>query len=148
MRSLFVATLLFFVALPLASVSAQHRSVASACSCGCGAPIPAPMPVAAPCNTCNTCSSCETTNACGMGAYGAGACGGYGTCGGGLCANPALFYQTLYAEFYARNPWYLEHKARESAARRARLYGSDPEAAGKPPVQPAPNKIAEPVKAP
>ncbi len=52
MRSLLVAGLLFFVALPLASVSAQHRtsSVASGCSCGCGAPIPAPAPVAAPCS--------------------------------------------------------------------------------------------------
>lgn len=142
MRSLFVATLLFFVALPLASVSAQHRSVASGCSCGCGAPVPSPMPVAAPCNTCNTCNPCETTNACGVGAY-----GGCGSCGGGLCANPALFYETLYAEFYARNPWYLEHKARESAARRARLYGIDPEAAAKPGAKPAPNKVAEPVKA-
>lgn len=171
MRSSFVATLLFFVALPLASVFAQHhhhhhRSTSS--TCGCGAPVPAApacntcnAPAPAPCATCNTapapCAACATCNACNVG----GACGGVGgcgSCGGGLCSNPALFYETLYAEFYARNSWYLEHKQRESAARRARLYGQDPDAATPPVKSPGPitapaskpavNKVAEPVQAP
>ena len=158
MRSLFVATMLFFAALPLASVTAQQPYYPSATSsCGCGSPAPVPAPTAcsscqtpSPCATCNTCNSCGTATTC-------GACGGgCGSCGGSLCSNPALFYETLYAEFYARNPWYLEHKQREAAARRARLFGQDPDAATPPPkspgpikaAKPAPNKVAEPVKAP
>ncbi len=158
MRSSFVAACMVLVALPLASVSAQHVHHPSvSTSCGCGAPVPAapacgtcsvPTPCAT-CNTCNTCNSCGAVDACG---------GGCGSCGRGLCSNPALFYETLYAEFYARNPWYLEHKQRESAARRARLYGQDPDAATPPPKSPGPikaqaakpaaNKVAEPVNAP
>lgn len=159
MRSLFVATMLLFVALPLASVSAQPAYYPSATTnCGCG--TPAPVPVAPACSTCQTPNPCTACNTCGTGTYNAcgsgDACGGCGSCGGGLCSNPALFYQTLYAEFYARNSWYLEHKQRESAARRARLYGQDPDSATPPVKSPGPinapkptaKKVAEPVKAP
>lgn len=134
MRSSFVAALLFFVALPLASVSAQHHHH-SGSACGCGAPAPAPVPCTTcdPCNTCNPCDTCGT-DACGC-----------STCGS-LCNNPALFYEVLYSEFYARNAWYVEYRARESAARRARLYGQDPDAATPPPYSPGPIKApAKPV---
>lgn len=155
MRSSFVAALLFFVTLPLVNVSAQQAYVdpAVGTGCGCGTAVS----VATPCATCEPCNTCNTRNTCDT-------CGTVDGCGcsscGSLCDNPALFYEVLYAEFYARNPWYLEHRARESAARRARLYGQYPDAATPPPYSPGPikapkssakpagNTVKEPIKPP
>ncbi len=151
MRASLVAAFLFFAALPLASVSARHPHSSK---CGCGAAVPAPVahsscsacsacspcqatPVVDPCSTCGVSTGCGT--ACGTG-LSCGGCGGGCGCGGGLCSNPAAFYEALYAEFYARNPWYLEAKAREAAERRARLY-PQPD----PAVAPAPAKAVKPV---
>lgn len=172
MRSSIVAALLFFVALPLASVSAGHRLHGSSHSHGAkhGANSSgvSSCETCDTCNTCNTCDSCNTCSTCNScnscDSCGVDACG-CSSCGGSLCSNPELFYQVLYSEFYARNAWYVEYRARESAARRARLYGQDPDAAVQPqqqvqntkktPAKPAAPKqavkapkVAEPNKAP
>jgi hypothetical protein len=85
------------------SAHSGHRAPAVACPCGCVAIAPVAVPV------------CDT---CGPGINAGGPCGPYS----GLCSNYAEFYRVLYAEFYARNPWYLEQKAKELAERRARLH--------------------------
>lgn len=76
---------------------------AAACACDCMAPAPVATPVCVDCGPCMD------------------ACGACGSCSN-LCSNWPEFYRQLYAEFYARNPWYLEQKAKELAERRARLH--------------------------
>ncbi len=127
MRSLCIAMFSFFMALPALTASAQQPVVvSSAGGCGCGVVAPVVAPA---CGTCNSCGpSAGAVDACGC-----------SSCGRGLCSNWSAFYEKLYADFYAKNAWYVEHRQREAAARRARMLGKDDT------VEPA--KAAEPVKA-
>ncbi len=79
-------------------------------SCGACAPVAQPTP----CSTCSSCSSCS----------GCSGCSGCNTCGNSHCHNQwdyANFNQQFYAEFYARNPWYLEAKKKEAEEKAKRI---------------------------
>ncbi len=104
MRVTLLAALLFHFCLPLVS-SAACRSKASCCHAShshCAAPA------AACAYAISSTSACQSTSPC-------------NSCGPARCCTPhdyANFNQNFYAEFYARNQWYVEAKKKEAAEKR------------------------------
>ena len=98
MRVSFFAAVVLQLCMPLVSWADCHASHKPGCGCHTPAPAcacsqPVMTPVVAPCSTCNPCNQIR-------------------------CCVPydyTNFTQNFYAEFYARNPWYLEAKKREAA---------------------------------
>lgn len=85
----------------------SHCSAPAPCGCGQAAPV---QPSCAPSSSCG----CST---CGVAAPSCGSCG-CDTCGSNRCNQTydyVNFNRNFYAEFYARNPWYLEAKKKEAA---------------------------------
>lgn len=106
MRVALLAAIVSCFCLPAMSW-AQHPIEFASSSCTQCAPaiVAQPMPILYDaCNSCNTCDSCAQY--------------------AGLGSNHAEFYRRLYADFYAKNAWYVEYRQREDAARRERLYGA------------------------
>ena len=135
MRFPLAAAFLFQLCSPMFSwadfpAQAAHAVVpAAACPCTQCAPAMIAQPVVAPPSPCSSCDPCAAS----------GSCAAYA----GLSRNYAEFYRVLYAEFYAKNPWYLEAKQREAAARRERLFGTaaNPQPQAKPVPNPAMRSI-------
>ncbi len=127
MRVPFFAAMLLNFCLPLvSSADCPVRQVTGSCStcanhvapvaaCSCGHACSAPAPVAAPCNSCNHFSSCSPCNSCSTGSC--------DSCSTRQCPkyDYANFNAQFYAEFYARNPWYLEAKKQEAAEKAKRI---------------------------
>ncbi len=98
MRGSFLVAVVLCLGLPLVSWADCQGRHTQNCNCqvaapACGCTQPIVPTYVSPCNACSATRCCTPTD------Y-------------------ANFTQNFYAEFYARNGWYFEAKAREAAEKR------------------------------